>query len=55
MSTGSSDGWVTRYSMISDSGWDMTVGEGILLILPLSEWTTLHTVYKFTWTFYDLY
>ena len=44
MSTGTSGGWVARYSMISDSGWDMSVGEGILLILPLSVWTTLHTL-----------
>ena len=41
MSTGSSFGWVSRYSMISDRGWDMIVGEEILLILPLSVWTTL--------------
>ena len=42
--TGSSGGWVTRYIMISDSGWDMTVGERILLVLPLSALTVFHTV-----------
>ena len=32
MSTGSSGGWVSRHSMISDSGWDMIMGDGIILI-----------------------